>query len=550
MADLSFDFVIVGGGCKGLSTGMYLAKYGSTSVGIFEELHELGGGLAGEQVAPGFQCNIHSMAQMTWYYDTVIKDDLPELWEEGFKQCFSVAVNAAIFPDDTCLTLYGWEQDPDGTRSAAQIARFSVKDAETYLKIRKVYLEHIRPALFEEVFSVPTPVGVPGPMMKALSNPEVVKAGLDPHIATMTALQALRILFDSQELITFLLRANLAMGFYCDDAGVALSLIAGSYETSSHASIVGGTHNLAHAMQRVLYRYGARTFTHSPVDKVIIENGIAKGIQLKDGTQVEARKAIVSTLSPHQLCYELIGPDYLSPQILRKIDALESNRICIAYFGWALTEYPKFKAQNFNPDLGSKELFSGINAISLGGKQISSILEESCYRRMYQMPPAPLILIITEPPGAQLTRDPNTFIWHTETFVPPAWAYPEEWWQKFQHEHAEWQMSQFQKYLVDMSWDKIIGFYPVTPYHTAKHFKNMAPSGNWNIIDLIPSQIGSFRPIPELAQHRTPIKNLYATGSGFGNWGSSSFCSSYSCYKVMAEDYSLRKPWEEQGRAY
>jgi ribulose 1,5-bisphosphate synthetase/thiazole synthase len=48
MADMSFDMVIVGGGCKGLSTGLYLAKYGGMSVGIFEALHELGGGLAGE----------------------------------------------------------------------------------------------------------------------------------------------------------------------------------------------------------------------------------------------------------------------------------------------------------------------------------------------------------------------------------------------------------------------------------------------------------------------------------------------------------------------
>ena len=85
MADLSFDVVIIGGGCKGLAVGAYLAKYGGMSVGIFEETHELGGGLAGEQLAPGVQGNPHSNSQCDWFYNIVIKDDLPELWEEGFK---------------------------------------------------------------------------------------------------------------------------------------------------------------------------------------------------------------------------------------------------------------------------------------------------------------------------------------------------------------------------------------------------------------------------------------------------------------------------------
>ena len=57
MADMSFDVVIVGGGCKGLSTGLYLAKYGGMSVGIFEELHELGGGLAGTRQPMGRVAN-------------------------------------------------------------------------------------------------------------------------------------------------------------------------------------------------------------------------------------------------------------------------------------------------------------------------------------------------------------------------------------------------------------------------------------------------------------------------------------------------------------
>jgi len=56
------------------------------------------------------------------------------------------------------------------------------------------------------------------------------------------------------------------------------------------------------------------------------------------------------------------------------------------------------------------------------------------------------------------------------------------------------------------------------------------------------------RPTPELANHRTPIKNLYATG---GSWHVGSNCGaseSYNCYKIIAKDMDLDKPWEESGK--
>ena len=43
MADKSYDAIIIGGGNKGLITGMYLAKYGGLDVAIFERRHEMGG---------------------------------------------------------------------------------------------------------------------------------------------------------------------------------------------------------------------------------------------------------------------------------------------------------------------------------------------------------------------------------------------------------------------------------------------------------------------------------------------------------------------------
>jgi beta-carotene ketolase (CrtO type) len=75
----------------------------------------------------------------------------------------------------------------------------------------------------------------------------------------------------------------------------------------------------------------------------------------------------------------------------------------------------------------------------------------------------------------------------------------------------------------------------------------MAPNGNWAVIDVVPQQSGAFRPIPELANHKTPIEKLYATGAAWGAAGAG-VGEGYRCYKVIAEDLDLGKPWLEAGK--
>jgi phytoene dehydrogenase-like protein len=78
--------------------------------------------------------------------------------------------------------------------------------------------------------------------------------------------------------------------------------------------------------------------------------------------------------------------------------------------------------------------------------------------------------------------------------------------------------------------------------------KNLAPHGNFSGIDRSQSQLMENRPTPELANHRTPIQNLYCTG-GYWHVGSeASAAASYNCYKIIATDMGLGKPWEEPGK--
>jgi len=136
MPDETFDAVIIGGGNKALFLAMYLIKYGGMSVGIFERRHEIGGCLATEEIAaPGFRGNTHANIILPVYYVPIYRD-FPEFWDYGAQwEQYRCADGAAFANNETCLAIYSMKHDPAQERSAREIARFSERDAENYLKL-------------------------------------------------------------------------------------------------------------------------------------------------------------------------------------------------------------------------------------------------------------------------------------------------------------------------------------------------------------------------------------------------------------------------------
>jgi len=49
------------------------------------------------------------------------------------------------------------------------------------------------------------------------------------------------------------------------------------------AIVIGGTHSITHALLRAFQKFGGEFYVLSEVDKIIVENGAAKGIRLTNG---------------------------------------------------------------------------------------------------------------------------------------------------------------------------------------------------------------------------------------------------------------------------
>jgi len=550
MPDATYDAVIVGGGVKALAIAMYLQRYGGMSVGVFERRHEAGGGWATEEsAAPGFLSNTHAQMIYPWMHYNSVQRDFPEFEEYGVKLDQHLCSNGGIFRDNqSCLAIYSVKYDPTQERTAREIARFSKRDAELWLKIWEA-----REQLYNQTQAM---LNTPASMMGEAEAGAILSAlaalgerGInlaDPIYNAYSALRAAKEFWESKELHCLSMRLALSGGMDVTLPGLGPLILTFLPMATSMCFHVGGTHQVAHACHKILIADGAKVWTHSEVEKVIIENGTAKGIRLTDGTEIGARKLVVSTLSPQQLCFDLIGRDYLSPQIVRRIELLESNHTTIGWYNWAIHEPPNYIAADFNPDINDT-YWLGLH-LSIDP---DTVARETYWRRLGKMAPMedlnPVVWCHSRvdpryaPPGKHLASHEN--------YMPPATALTEREWMELKKKHTEDMISLWQTFAPNMTWDNIIGVAADTPYDCLR-MKNMGPNGNWAVIDNVPHQLiyGNFRPIPELADYRTPIKNLYATGAGWPNGIGASVAASYCCYKIIAEDLGLAKPWLEPGK--
>jgi len=543
MADATYDAVIVGGGTKALAAASYLTKYGGMEVAIFERRHELGGGLCScEASAPGFTGDPHATWMFGIGYYTPVQQDFPDFEEKGGKlNKYKVAAGMITRNDQKCLTIYSADEDPTQEKTAHEIARFAgEKDAETYLKIWE-YAHKPESSFVQALPQLGEPTALDKWWTNYLKHPD---CPVDEEWFTPPAHKAMKELFDSHALSYGYLRMGEAGGSVPTAPGSAPYLMMYPLGVPYSTSGRGGTHSIAHAYIRIILENGGKFFTHSHVDKIIIENDKAKGIRLHDGTEIEARKMVLANLDTKQFCLQLVGREHLSQRIIRKVENLEGGDTgCITWYTWALNEAVEFKAADFNPDINDAGF------ITLGSDDLEFFPREAAIRYLGKNPPVESGILYHQY-GDDKSRAPEgRKTCMTEQFVTSADRLSEKEWLQFKKTHAEDVVREWEVYCTNMGWDNIIGYDPITPYDTAGRLINMSPWGDWGTYNVEHNRPSAMLPILEFAQHRIPnIKNLYLAHNWYGHGGDC--IEGYRAYKAIAEDFGLRKPWEEKGRPW
>ncbi len=554
MADASYDVVIVGGGHNGLVTGCYIALNG-LSVAVFERQHELGGGACSEELPlPGFVSN--PCAHTTSFHRYPVYSDFA-LAEMGLDLIFPTVGTGATFPDGTAITPYpAWivsdkvagkiEFSPkNAERTCNSIARISQRDAETaqflYEKLHTKWL----PAIAEVSYNPPKPWGQKNAIENLMDDPD---SGFEPVYSVMTSEQLAREFWESPEMQCFFIRRLMAtIGLFGESVLGAVNAAASvtiALSVNPPSIPTGGTHSITHALQRALSKQGGKFFVHSEVDKVLIENGTARGIRLTDGTEIEAKKMVISNLDIDQTINRLIGSDQVSPKIARRARNVKCDQGCIFWANVALNELPRYKAEDYDP-----EFYWCYNKVVLPKDPDYIASKHKAEIWCYGIPKQ-LALYVCEDTRWTAAKSPegkhNVLV---ENYTAPRRLFSEREWLKMKAQFAEELIRQWQWYAPNMTRDNILGFYTNTPDDVEKRNINMH-QGQMLVQDMTASQMDRFRPIPELSSYRMPVSNMYLASAAASGGGALRSFSGHICYKVIAQDFGLRKVWEEKGRPY
>ena len=549
MADKTFDAVIVGGGNKGLLLALYLIKYAGMSVGVFERRHEIGGCLATEELSvPGFRGNTHANIILPWYYLPLWRD-FPEFWEYGAQWDQHLCSDGFVFRDkDNCLAIYSDKHDPTQEKTCREIARFSEKDAEKWRKIWAMENSDEYQRMQVDMLFNPAEFRMSPEILtrQAELYPKLVEADIEPDalILSATALRVAREWFESPELQSCILRFAVSSAVDITEPGQGGMMVGLGATLPTVGFNRGGTHMVAHAAHQLLTQMGCEFFVNKHVEKILVENGAATGIRLSDGSEIAAKKLVVSAgMNPEQLLFDLIGREHVDEKTARRVELLERNFCCLMWYSLAVHEAPRYKAEAFNPDI-HECMWLGLQP----DPDPIHIARECQYTKMLKWPPledyAPTVGChsLVDPSFAP----PGKHVLQNEQLGPPASSHTEKEWLEIKKRYADELIRIWEDYAPNMTWDNVIGVDTNSPYDHLR-MRNLAPTGSIAGIDRSSFQTFDHRPTPELVNHRTPIRNLYATGACWHVGSNAGSSESYNCYKIIATDRGLPKPWEEPG---
>jgi phytoene dehydrogenase-like protein len=379
----------------------------------------------------------------------------------------------------------------------------------------------------------PVPWGQKNELEKLCDDP---KDGFDPIYQFMTSQQLAYDIFESEELRTLFIRASMtSFGGAPDDViglhGLVHSLgLVLSWEPAAIAK--GGSQSVTDALQKAFTGMGGEFSVRSEVVKLLIDQGKAKGIRLKDGTEIEAKSIIVSNLSALQ-SIQLIGEEHLDSKIVRRVKNIRYNRHNVIWAILAMHELPQYKAASFNPDCGPQpRLYMGPrNSDYMANQYLSEILVNGISSKLFMFTGPDSIWDKSRAPEGK-------HIIGVEEFAAPTRFFSASRWQELRKKFEDAIIAQWQIYAPNMTRDNIIGCRVFTPYDIELRRPNMH-QGSIAIGDMIISQMDRFRPTPELSNYRTPIKNFYLCSAATHNGVGTGRGSSYNCYQVIREDFSL-----------
>ncbi|MFZ5608952.1 MAG: phytoene desaturase family protein [Pseudomonadota bacterium] len=472
----AFDFVIAGAGHNSLITAAYLAKAGF-SVLVLEGRPLIGGGCKTAEIClPGFKDDMCSSVHSLLMANPLIRDNELDLFDYGLEYLHPDPIMHMPFADGRSLTM--WR---DVERTASEYAKFSPRDAKTFLR------------LIDELKAY----------RQAAATGKTPLPGLWRRRHAMSGYDLVRETFESPYIRAF----HLATGRFTSEPGghpgtgrQAFSAIA--FQIGGRPIPKGGSGMLVVALARVIARHGGVILTNKPVSALMIENDRCVGVECADASRYRARRGVVSTIHVKHLA--AMAPAALwGDEYLRNLALFQPEEALFAfhYATLAPITYPLAEGGAIAP-FESTILPYPERILRTSYDDARGIVNLD-----------DMWLQTVTPSIADPTRAPAGH--HTVKIlgtVPYALREGPEHWDAIKQEVAARVLDYVRRFAPDFTPDKILAEFLMSPLDIERmnpaFWRGSIHGGGYG-----PAQMDDMRPAPGWADYRLPIPGLYQTGA-------------------------------------
>jgi phytoene dehydrogenase-like protein len=497
------DVVIIGGGHNGLVTAFYLAKAGYKPL-VLERRPQPGGAAITQEFHPGFRCSTlaHSAGPLR---PDIVRD--MQLDKHGLKLISPDVATVSLSPDGRALRLYR-----NLEKSAQEISKFSQKDAARYPEFQQT-LSKISKVIAEALALAPPDIDHPsrGDLWGMLKTGRAIRnlGKKDMYRLLRWGPMAVADLV-AEYFETELLRATIAargiFGTFLGpwSAGSSLVLLiraAGDAHASGLASFaVGGAGAITQAMAAAAMEAGAEIRSNAEVIEVTVGNGVASGVVLSNGEEINAR-AIISNADPKRTLLKLVDPMHLSPDFVMKLQHYRMPGT-VAKVNLALSGLPKFTALKDND-----EALSGRILIAPEIDYLERAFDESKYGNFSKQPYLEVAIPTAGDPSLAPAGKHVMSIYMQ--YAP--FKLKNSDWEKQRVPLGDTVVRTLTQYAPNLP-ELILTHQIITPQDLEDVYG--LTSGHIFHGELALDQFFTMRPLLDWAQYNTPIKNLYLCGSG------------------------------------
>jgi len=498
----TYDVAVVGAGINGLTCAAYLAQAGKRVV-VLEANAQAGGFVVTEDVPgapPGYKI-------ITYAIEFPFVDMKPSVVKElglerfGLRFTFPDPNNTYVGPEGTQFSNHHSLEE-----TCRSIARISRKDAEVWRRLMTS-------------LGALSDVGMP----YLADHPTRPSAGTLAEIVGAAArhrkrlLPAARILlqtpneilqeFESEEMRSWL-AMNVATGSFRPLDEIANTSILVYFAFNHKYPIrrpVGGSGAFTGALVQCIRAHGGEVRTSTPVARVLVSGGRTTGVALHSGEEIHARE-VVGAIDPTSLFTKLVEPSALSASVRDEVDRMLVLASNVSHFkvDLAVSRRPTFPNHDITPAMMAGLTF--VPSVDYVERLMDHIKRGELADELpfYIGIPSALDRSLV-PEGSE-----GESLWVYIGAVPLEMSDGSDW-QDVKQSYYERFVDLAESYSPGFR-DSILGAKISSPDDFNAEW---AHKGSSRAVDLIPSQMGPWRPSPSLAGYDTPdIEGLWRTGHG------------------------------------